>query len=210
MTLHDFNDLLASPAPAPGGGSTAALAGAFGSALSIMVINLSTNKKAYEALDAELKYQIAKDYETLKILNSQLLKLCDDDTRAFNLVMKAVRLPRKTEEESLERSETMQKANLYALEVPLKVAEKCLQVLKHQINIARYGNKNAASDIGVGALLAYSGLEGAVLNIMINIPGISEEAVINAAIEKYKGFLEEGERLKTEIMAIVKHRITAA
>ena len=204
MTLHDFNDLLASPAPAPGGGSTAALAGAFGSALSIMVINLSTNKKA------ELKYQIAKDYETLKILNSQLLKLCDDDTRAFNLVMKAMRLPRKTEEESLERSETMQKANLYALEVPLKVAEKCLQVLKHQINIARYGNKNAASDIGVGALLAYSGLEGAVLNIMINIPGISEEAVINAAIEKYKGFLEEGERLKTEIMAIVKHRITAA
>jgi len=208
MTLQDFNDLLASSKPAPGGGSTAALAGAFGAALAIMVFNLSTGKKTYEALDEELKYTIAKDCEALKILNRQLLKLSDDDTRAFNLVIKAMQLPRQTEEQKLERSHSIQKASRYALEVPLRVAEKCLLVLKHQVNIARFGNQNAVSDIGVGALLAYSGLEGAVLNIRINLPGISEEAVIDEAVKEYKGYLAEGERLKTEILAIVNQRIT--
>lgn len=208
MTLNDFNELLASSKPAPGGGSTAALAGAFGAALAIMVFNLSMGKKAYESLDEKLKYTIARDCEALKILNRQLLKLSDDDTRAFNQVIKAMQLPRQTEAQKLERSQRIQKANLYALEVPLKVAEKCLLVLKHQVNIARYGNPNAVSDIGVGALLAYSGLEGAVLNIRINIPGISEKAVIHEAVEKYKGYLAKGERAKAEIMAIVDQRIT--
>ena len=121
--------------------------------------------------------------------------------------MEAMRLPKETEQEQAARAEAIQKASLYTLEVPLKVAEKCLQILRNQRMIVEYGNKNALSDVGVGALLAQAGLEGAILNVKINLPGISDAAVKSDAEAKMKNFLEEGQDLKARIIETVNQRI---
>ncbi|MEN6348962.1 MAG: cyclodeaminase/cyclohydrolase family protein [Syntrophomonas sp.] len=206
MTLKDFNNLLASSTPAPGGGSTAALSGVLASALTLMVANLSFGKKSYEALDENIKYKIAADYEAVKTLNKELAGLVDEDSIAFNQVMAAMKMPRETEADRGCRAESMEQAGQYALRVPLTTAEKCLQILKHQIDIARYGNKNTVSDIGVGALLAWAGLEGAVLNVKVNLPGIKDQAIKNDAEEKISAYLVEGEQLKDKILTIVDGR----
>ncbi len=206
-TLKDFNSLLAGSEPAPGGGSTAALSGLLGTALSMMVVNLSTGKKAYEALDEDIKKQIGEDFRIIRSLNTELLELIDEDTRAFNSLMEAMKLNKETGEEKAVRAEAIQKAGRHTLEVPLKVAEKCVQALKSQGIIAQYGNKNAVSDVGVGVLLAYAGLEGAALNVRINLPGIDDTSVRTKAEEKVESFLEEGRKLKTHIMSIVNNRI---
>jgi formiminotetrahydrofolate cyclodeaminase len=207
MSLKDFSDLLASNAPAPGGGSTAALSGALASALTIMVVNLSLGKKSYEALNTKIKNKIAGDYEVVKTLNKELVDLVDEDSKAFNQVMASLKLPKETEEDRNKRAESIEMACQYALRVPLTVAEKCLLILRHQIEIARYGNKNAVSDIGVGALMALAGLEGAALNVKINLPSITDKSLKANALRIIDDYLDEGKRLKTEVITIVNNRI---
>ena len=206
-TIKDFNNLLASSEPAPGGGSTAALSGLFGTALSMMVVNLSIGKKSYEALDNGIKEKIRLSFETIKTLNDELLELIDEDTRAFNTYMEAMKLNKETEEEKAVRAKAIQKASMYVLEIPLKVAGKCLNILRNQMVIAQHGNKNAVSDVGVGVLLAHAGLEGAALNVRINLPGINDTSVRRNAEERIEGFLNEGGNLKTQIMDMVIRRI---
>jgi formiminotetrahydrofolate cyclodeaminase len=207
MSMHDFNQILSSKAAAPGGGSTAALAGMLGAALTMMVVNLSIGKKAYAALGENIHRQIAADHALITTLNAELSELVDEDTSAFTLFMEAMQLPQATAAEQLQRSEQMQKASLYALDVPLRTAEKCLQVLQHQSNIAQYGNKNAVSDIGVGAELAWAGLKGAILNVKINLPGIEDQTVEMDAIDRIDRILTEGETLHLAITTIVERRI---
>ncbi|HWQ29642.1 MAG TPA: cyclodeaminase/cyclohydrolase family protein [Negativicutes bacterium] len=207
MSLREYNDLLASNAPAPGGGSTAALAGVMGAALTMMVVNLSLGKKSYEGLDEQVKAEFMREADNIKALQEKLSGLVDEDTKAFNKFMEAMKLPKDTEEQKQVRSERLQEASIYALQVPLKTAESCCEILKNQINIAKYGNKNAVSDAGVGALLALSGLEGAVLNVNINLPGISDEAVRKEAAEKCSSLLTEGRKLQGETLAVVNSRI---
>lgn len=207
MTLRDYCDVLASSEPAPGGGSTAALSGVLGAALTMMVVNLSLGKKNYEGLDGHIKENFMKEFGNVKALKDELTGLVDEDTKAFNKFMEAMKLPKDTEEQKKVRGERMQEASLYALQVPLKTAESCFNLLNNQATIARYGNKNAVSDVGVGALLALSGLEGAVLNVNINLPGIEDEAVRTQAFESCRRFAAEGRKLHDEILDIVNSRI---
>lgn len=207
MSMRDFNRILGSKAPAPGGGSAAALSGALGAALTMMVVNLTLGKKAYEALDDHIKQQIVADFEVITSLNAELAELVDEDTKAFTKFMTAMHLPKETAPEKLIRTEQMQKASLFALDVPLQTAEKCLQILKHQKVIALYGNKNAISDIGVGAALASAGIKSAALNVQINIPSIEDHSVTSDAIHKIDRITQEGELLYNAIMAIVERRI---
>ena len=207
MTLEKYSDVLASNEPAPGGGSTAALSGLMASALTMMVVNLSVGKKSYEALDEAIKQKFIEDFHNVEGLKKELSQLVDEDTAAFNKFMEAMKLPKDTEEQKKVREEKMQKASIYALEIPLKTAEKCLGILQNQEVIATYGNKNAISDVGVGALMALAGLEGAVLNVKINIPGIMDERIKNTASVKVEKLLTEGARLQKNIMEIVNKRI---
>ena len=207
MTLRNYSDVLASSEPAPGGGSTAALSGVLGSALTMMVVNLSLGKKSYEVLDNQIKAQFMKEADNVKLLQAELTGLVDEDSKAFNKFMEAMKLPKDTDEQKQIRGERMQEASLYALQVPLKTAESCFELLKNQLTIAKYGNKNAVSDVGVGALLALSGLEGAVLNVNINLPGISDEAVRTEAHEKCLRLSAEGRRLQKETLDVVNSRI---
>jgi len=208
MSIREFNQLLGSKAPAPGGGSTAALSGVLGAALTMMVVNLTIGKKAYEALDENIKQKINDDFTVITSLNEELAELVDEDTKAFTLFMEAMQLPKETEQQKLKRAGQMQKASLFALDVPLRVAEKCLQILKHQKEIALYGNKSAISDIGVGAELASAGIKSAALNVQINLPGIEDQNVKLDATHKIDRITKEGELLYADIMAVVERRIT--
>ena len=207
MTLKQYSDVLASSEPAPGGGSTAALSGLLGTALTLMVVNLSVGKKSYEALDEVIKQKFIQDFQKLEGLKHELTQLVDEDTAAFNKFMGAMKLPKDTDEQKKIREEKMQQASIYALQIPLKTAEKCLEILQSQETIATYGNKNAVSDVGVGALMALTGLEGAVLNVKINLPGITDLSIKNEASAKYVKLLEAGARLQKNIMEIVNKRI---
>jgi formiminotetrahydrofolate cyclodeaminase len=207
LSIQKYSDVLASNEPAPGGGSTAALSGLMGVSLTMMVVNLSVGKKSYEALDEAIKQKFMGDFAKVEALKKELTELIDEDTAAFNKFMEAMKLPKDTEEQKKAREEKMQQASVYALQVPLKTAEKCLDILRNQETIAAYGNKNAVSDVGVGALMALAGLEGAVLNVKINLPGITDESIRNDASARYISMLEEGARLQKNIMEIVNKRI---
>lgn len=207
LSLRDFCDVLASKEPAPGGGSTAALSGALAASLTMMVVNLSIGKKSYESLDEKIKTNFIQNFEKIEKLKKELTLLVDEDTQAFNKFMEAMKLPKETDEQKNIRESKMQEASVYALQVPLKTAEKCFELLTNQKIIAVYGNKNAVSDVGVGALLALSGLEGAILNVNINLPGISDEHIRNTASEKCKKMLEEGRAIQKETLVIVNDRI---
>ncbi len=202
--VKDFCDELSSREPAPGGGSAAALSGALGASLTMMVGNLTFGKKAYEALDQDCRDRLIQDYEKVETLQRDLMKLIDEDTGAFRRYMEAVRMPKGTEEEAEAREKAMEEASLHTLEVPLEVAQNCLEILKHQMPFVLYGNKNAVSDIGVGALLAFAGVEGAALNVKINLPGIRDEEVRIRAGEKIESCLNEARVLETKIQAMVQ------
>lgn len=207
MSVGEFNQVLASKAPAPGGGSTAALAGMLGAALTIMVVNLTIGKKSWEVLEDKIKQQINTDFATITALNEALALLVDEDTQAFTKYMTALQMPKETEAEKSCRAEQMQKASLFALDVPLRTAEKCLLILRHQEAIALYGNKGAISDIGVGAELAAAGIKSAALNVKINLPSIADQTIKADAVHKIDRITREGEILRAEIMAIVERRI---
>lgn len=207
MTLRDYCDVLASSEPAPGGGSTAALSGVLSASLTMMVVNLSVGKKTYEALDEDIKAQFMKESDNIIEIQKKLVGFVDEDTKAFNIFMEAMKLPKDTEEQKQVRKQKMQEASIYALQIPLKTAESCFELLKNQRTISKYGNRNAVSDVGVGALLALSGLEGAALNVSINLPGIADEAVKEEAYDRCRKFSAEGRKLHSEILDIVNSRI---
>lgn len=206
-TVKDFCDVLSSSEPAPGGGSAAALSGALGASLTMMVGNLTFGKKAYEALEPEIREQLTQDYEAVEAIQKELMKLIDEDTKAFQNYMDAVKKPKDTEEEREARETAMEQASLHTLEVPMEVAQNCLKILRHQMSFVNYGNKNAISDIGVGALMAFAGVEGAAYNVKINLPGIRDGSVKNDAAEKIDYCMNEARLLETKIQAMVNARL---
>ncbi|MFZ5352999.1 MAG: cyclodeaminase/cyclohydrolase family protein [Bacillota bacterium] len=206
-TVREYSDILASNEPAPGGGSTAALSGVMAAALTSMVVNLSVGKKSYEALDENIKSDFMEHAKKVEELRSELTHLVDEDTQAFNKFMEAMKLPKETDEQKAVRDAKIQEASVYALQVPLNTAEKCFELLKNQETIAAYGNKNAVSDVGVGALMAFAGMEGAILNVKINLPGINDEHIRSEAAKKCDELQTEGKKLQEKTLEIVNKRI---
>jgi formiminotetrahydrofolate cyclodeaminase len=197
-----------SDSPTPGGGSVSALAGSLGAALSNMVGNLTIGKGKYEEIPEEKRALLEVNQEKLSFLIDDLLSIIDEDSTAFDDVMKAFKLPKSTEEEKQIRSEKIQLGYKKALEVPLKCAQKCLETLNLQKVFAEYGNVNAITDVGVGTLLAYSGLEGALFNVTINLKSIKDEEYREKIEKAVKESLEKGKELKEEILGIVYKRLS--
>jgi glutamate formiminotransferase/formiminotetrahydrofolate cyclodeaminase len=171
MTLREFADELSTDSPAPGGGSVSALSGALSAALTSMVANLTHGKKGYEEV-RDLMEEVSNKAQTLK---DTLLKIIDEDTQAFNRVMSAFSLPKKTEEEIKIRDEAIEKASQEATFVPLKVMELSEKLVEIAKIIAEKGNKNALSDAGCALIQARSACEGAYLNVMINLKSLKDE-----------------------------------
>lgn len=207
LTLENFANELASNSPAPGGGSVAALSSALGSALSSMVFNLTIGKKAYMEYDDEIKKKIDEGVTEAAKLKDEFLALMDEDTDAFNDVMAAFKLPKETEEQKSERSARIQDAYKRATLVPLKVAEKTMRIFELLEMAVKYGNANAISDAGVGALIALAGLEGAILNVRINISGIKDADFAKKVSEKCSELLLNGTAKKENILKIVNTKL---
>ncbi len=206
-SLKEYMADTASGDPTPGGGSVAALAGGLGSALTQMVSNLTVGKKAYEELSEEIKATILQNSKEVEGLMNDLSNIVDEDTKAFDKVMEAFKLPKESEEEKAARSQAIQDGYKIAIEVPFRCAEKCLRVLELQNVFAGYGNVNAITDVGVGTLLAYTGLEGALFNVTINLSSIKDEKYKNEMEEKVNNTLNKGKELKEELLKVVYKRL---
>ena len=167
-TVAGFADVLSKDSPAPGGGSVAALVGALSAALSSMVASLTFAKQGME--DAKPAMEAAgRDAQELK---DWFLAAVDRDTDAFNGVLAAIRLPRKTDGDLAARDTAMAAANLEATMVPLEVLEHTVAALDLALITARDGNPNSVTDAGVGAACALAAAEGASLNVRINLDGL--------------------------------------
>ncbi len=198
-TITQFLDELASNSPAPGGGSVAALAGAAGAALASMVCNLTTGKKKYADVQAEISSVVL---ETEK-LRKELTLLIDKDTEAFNTVMAAFGMPKGTEQEQSARGAAIQEATKSATLIPLQVMTVCRDALRYALVVAQKGNKNSASDAGVAALMLQAGCAGAALNVRINLNGLSDAEFVQKTSQHYRGILQDADDLAKKVRAAV-------
>jgi glutamate formiminotransferase/formiminotetrahydrofolate cyclodeaminase len=172
LPVKDFVDVLGSNAPAPGGGSVAALAGSMAAGLASMVAALTHGKKGYTEHD-ELMDRVGARAQQFK---DELLAAMDADTKAFDAVMECFRMPRKTEAQKAARQHAIDEANKVATLIPLGVLEACPEVLELVAEVEAKGNRNSLSDAGVGGLMARAGAYGAYYNVLINLQGIEDGA----------------------------------
>jgi len=203
MKLTDFIDEVSRESPAPGGGSIAALAGALGASLSSMVSNLTANNRGSEDVD-EILNKAADDCQEIK---NSLTKAVDADTDAFNEYMDARRLPNKTVEDKEKRNAAMLQGLKNAVFVPLKTAQDSAKTIEIADLVARNGNPNSITDVGVGAQMAYSGVLGGIYNVLINLKDIDDDefcADMRSQCEKLK--IDSQAKLK-EVLNYVEGKI---
>jgi len=205
-STDDFFNEVASASPAPGGGSVAAAAGALGAGLTSMVSRLTVTKRKYKEVHDEIG-AILNQSETLR---HELTELIVKDKEAFDRVMKAFKLPKDSEEEIKKRAVEIEDANKGAALVPLKVAEKSLEVLSLVKVVAEKGNANSITDAGVGALMAKAAMEGAILNVRINLSGLTDKDFVNKLTSEIESFTARGEALTKDILRIVDQKILNA
>ena len=171
LKVTEFIDLLASDAPAPGGGSAAALEGAIGAALTAMVCGLTKGKKKFAefndlAVEAEVKALALKD---------RFVDVMDRDTEAFNVVSAAFGMPKETDEEKAARSAAIQKGLEGCTATPFEMMEIAVETLELTDSILGKSNDSAASDLGVSALSLRAAIQGAWLNVLINIGSLKNK-----------------------------------
>lgn len=170
MKLVDFADELASESPAPGGGSVAALCGALSASLSAMVANLTHGKKGFESLNDEMNEHALRG----QLLKSEFLKAIDADTRAFNKIADARRLPKDSDQAKSARLAAIEQANKEATSVPFSVVKLALDAIQLAEKVAERGNPNTLSDAGVAGMTARTAGEAAYYNVLINLPSIED------------------------------------
>jgi glutamate formiminotransferase/formiminotetrahydrofolate cyclodeaminase len=203
MDLRRFCDETLSDSPAPGGGSVAALLGALGTSLGGMVANLSAGKRGWEKKldffsDWAVKAQQTKD---------ELLLLVDEDTAAFNKVMDAFAMPKDSAEEKAARSVAIQVANKHAAEIPLRVMETAFRSYQLLGEMAEHGNPASVSDVGVGLLAVRACIEGAGMNVRINLPGLKDDAAKSDLRQKFTRISRDSELEFARIYKIVEGKL---
>lgn len=197
----EFVDEVSRDTPAPGGGSVAALAGALGAALGSMVANLCIGKGEFDPQFEELS-ALAEEAQQVK---DALVRLVDDDTRAFDAVLEALRLPQDTAEERERRAEALRQGYRKATAVPLATVELCCHALEVCWRAAGSAPRDMISDLGVGALLAQAGLLGAAYNVRINLRQLKDPEFAEATRTRLQDLLARGE----ELAAKVRDRVEA-
>ena len=203
MSLTEFANETASESPAPGGGSISAYAGVLGVSLGTMVANLSSHKRGWDELWEEFSDWAAKGQN----YKDQLLHLVDEDTNAFNKIMDAFGLPKKSEEEKKIRQNAIEEASKYAMEIPFKVMQASFESMEVMRAMAETGNPNSVSDAGVGALCALTAVEGAFLNVKINAGGIEDKAFTGDLLQRGEEIAKKAKSERDAIVAIVEEKI---
>ncbi len=165
--IKSFMNVLASKSPTPGGGSAAALGAVTGAALFEMVISLTIGKKKY----ADVEEDLQKMLPLIKSLRYELTTLIDEDAKSFESVMSAFRLPKEAEN----RKEEIEKSLINAMNVPLKIAEKSVELIRFSVELADKGNENAVTDVVVGAMNIRTAVISAIYNVIINLNSLSSD-----------------------------------
>jgi glutamate formiminotransferase/formiminotetrahydrofolate cyclodeaminase len=203
MNLREFCNETLSDSPAPGGGSVAALMGALGVSLGGMVANLSAGKRGW---DDKLEY-FSNWAVKAQQLKDELLALVDEDTAAFNKVMDAFALPKESAEEKASRAAAIAKATKYAAEVPLKVMETASKSYELLAEMAEKGNPASVSDVGVGALATRACIEGAALNVRINLAQLKDEKFKTALLKKIEQISTDSDTQFKKIYQVVGSKL---
>jgi len=201
--MKEFIEQVQSKEPTPGGGSVSALGCALAAALGEMVCRLTIIKKQYVDVKPEFQNMRAK----LDILRNELTYLIEKDAQSFDAVMLAMKKPKTTDHEKKARAAAIEDATKLATRVPLEVMEKTVEVMKFLPEIAEKGNVNSVSDAGVGNLMAKAALEGASLNVRINLPGIEDKSFAESLKSKMRELLSRGSELFDRTNKIVDGKI---
>lgn len=203
MNLKDFANETASERPAPGGGSISAYLGSLGAALATMVANLSSHKPGWD----EQWKEFSNWAELGQDLKDRLLKLVDEDTKAFNKIMEAFSLPKVNEEEKKKRNQAIQIATKYAIDIPFQVMQLAYQSMEVIEAMAKTGNPNSVSDAGVGALCARAAVRGAFLNVKINSASYKDKEFVKEILQKGAEIEKAAELKEEETLKIVNQKI---
>lgn len=203
MSLTAFANETASESAAPGGGSISAYVGSLGISLATMVANLSSHKKGWDERWLEFSEWADKG----QLIKDQLMKLVDADTLAFNKIMNAFSLPKATEQEKQIRTQAIQEATKYAIEIPFTVMQLSFESMAIIKAMAEIGNPNSVSDAGVGALCARSAVMGAFMNVRINAAGYTDKEFVNYIVAEGKKIEDQTLSLEKEILELVNQKI---
>ena len=176
----DLISLISNNSPAPGGGSVSAIAGSLGAALISMVAALTHEKKDF----FDQKERMNEIGVTAQDLMENLIYLSEEDTKAFNAIIEANRLPDKTSEQKKIKERKVLEANKHAIEIPLKTAMLSLEVIKLSLDLIKYGNPNSVTDVEVAAEVGLAGVRGGCMNVMINLSGLNYIDDYDIAIQK--------------------------
>jgi len=202
-SVATFLDNLASNAPAPGGGSAAALGGAMGAALVSMVCNLTIGKPRYAEVEAEMRDTL----DRAEALRRELQELAQADVQAFRRLSAAYKLPRITDADLAIRRDAIQASLRRATEVPLRTARSAAAILPLCPATAERGNQAAVSDIGVAALMAHAAVRSALLNVEINLR-LLEDAIYKRQVRAEVERLTDGLAVEAErIVALVESKL---
>jgi formiminotetrahydrofolate cyclodeaminase len=201
--VTNFLDELASNAPAPGGGSVAALSGALGAALISMVCNLTVGKKGYEDVQDDIDDLLTQS----EALRKELADLLEADVAAYTGYSVAAKMPRSTDEEKAERAQAMQAALKDATDVPLRIAEAAVKVMDLCMPAAEKGNKWAVSDAGVAVLMAEASLRSAALNVLINLGSLKDQEFVAEKRAKLESLLKGKGPMRDEIYDYVVSKL---
>lgn len=201
--LASFVQNVASRSPAPGGGSVAALAGALGAGLTTMVSRLTIGKKAYADVEDDMRRieEIGKEHR------DKFLELVDKDTDAFDAVMEAMRMFDDTPEQQTVKEKASLEATLGAIQIPLTVMELAVSMLPHTLEVANKGNINSISDVGVAGMMLRDALEGAAMNVMINLPGMDDKAKAAEFRSRMEKLLAEGNEIAEDVHKVVLSKL---
>ena len=203
LTTKAFAEETSRESPAPGGGTISAYMGALAAALGTMVANLSSHKPGWDD-----RWKEFSDWaDRGQSLMTELLALVDEDTQAFNAIMAAFGMPKKTEEEQSARTAAIQQATLYAAQVPLHTMKASLQTFDICRAMAEQGNPASVSDAGVGALAARAAVLGAGLNVKINAASLKDRQQADALIGEANALIAQANQLEKEIMAVVEGKL---
>ncbi|MBT8327515.1 MAG: cyclodeaminase/cyclohydrolase family protein, partial [Bacteroidia bacterium] len=203
MSVKELANETASESMAPGGGSISAYVGALGVSLGTMVANLSANKPGWEN---KLDY-FSPLAETGQAIKNELLFLVDEDTRSFNAIIDAIRMPKDSEEEKKLRKNAIEKASQYAAEVPLKVMETSSKAIHLLNEMTNSGNPASITDAGVGALCVKTAIGGAFMNVMINIKDLNDKEFSKQVAVKAKDIYSESSLHLDKIISQVNKTI---
>ncbi|EES91379.1 MULTISPECIES: cyclodeaminase/cyclohydrolase family protein [Clostridium] len=207
MFIEEYINKLSSKEPTPGGGSAAALVSSLSSSLTAMMLSLTIGKKLYESYDDKLKKDIDETLKESNEYNDLFLDYMDKDEEAFLTLMNAYKLPKNDDKEKSIRKKEIENGYEKALITPLNLARESLKFYEKILTTVKYGNPNLISDGGVAAILLYSAIESCMLNVKINLSGITDELKREDIINECNSILEKSLNYKMNIMDIVESKI---